>query len=131
MFLKIAQLYYDAVGKHLTILCLFIIASAQFWAAVTAFTASSRLFYSLARDNALPARAAWMRKNQFQAPYVGVWFSVLVGIVISCAYIGSAVAFNAILSSQFHFTFHFNIVLKAQVLLSLSCFPMECLSCAG
>jgi len=40
-----------------------------------------------------------MLKNRHQAPYVGVWFSVLVGIVISCAYIGSAVAFNAILSS--------------------------------
>jgi len=97
--IPIAQLYYDAVGIHLTILSLIIIASAQFFAATTAFTASSRLFYSLARDNAIPAKSHFMRLNRFQAPFVGVWTSVLVGIVISCAYIGSAVAFNAILSS--------------------------------
>ncbi|PSR85522.1 hypothetical protein PHLCEN_2v5413 [Hermanssonia centrifuga] len=68
-------------------------------AAVTAFTASSRLFYALARDDAFPFRSSFMALNRYQAPYVGVWLSVLAGCVISCAYIGSAIAFNAILSS--------------------------------
>lgn len=40
-----------------------------------------------------------MTLNSFQSPYVGVWLSVLIGSVICCAYIGSVVAFNAILSS--------------------------------
>ncbi|KAF7296863.1 Amino acid metabolite permease [Mycena indigotica] len=97
--LPIAQLYHDAVGKRLTLLCLAVIGIAQFMAAVTAFTASSRLFYALARDNAFPAKSRFMRLNRFQAPYWGVWLSVLVGCIISCAYIGSAIAFNAILSS--------------------------------
>ncbi|THU84916.1 amino acid transporter [Dendrothele bispora CBS 962.96] len=97
--IPIAQLYYDAVGKRLTLMCLTVICLAQFMAAVTAFTASSRLYYALARDNAFPARKYFMALNRHQAPYVGVWVSVFVGCAISCAYIGSVIAFNAILSS--------------------------------
>ncbi len=90
--IPIAQLYYDAVGPQLTLMCLTVVALAQFMAAVTAFTASSRLFYALARDDAFPLKERYMRLNRFQAPYYGVWTSVVVGCVISCAYIGSAVA---------------------------------------
>ncbi|KAH9934533.1 amino acid transporter [Epithele typhae] len=97
--LPITQLFYDAVGPKLTIVCLTVVCVSQFMAAATAFTASSRLFYALARDNACPAKRQFMALNRFQAPYVGVWTSVLIGCIISCAYIGSAVAFNAILSS--------------------------------
>ncbi|KAI0689336.1 amino acid transporter [Cytidiella melzeri] len=97
--IPIAQLYYDAVGRRLTLMCLTVITLAQFMAAVTAFTASSRLFYALARDNAFPMKSSFMALNRFQAPYVGVWLSVFIGCVISCAYIGSVIAFNAILSS--------------------------------
>jgi len=97
--IPIAQLYFDAVGKNLTLMCLTVIVLAQFMASVTAFTASSRLFYALGRDNAMPFKRHFMALNRFQAPYVGVWISVFVGCVISCAYIGSVIAFNAILSS--------------------------------
>ncbi|KAI6126824.1 amino acid transporter [Pisolithus sp. B1] len=97
--IPIAQLFYDAVGTKLTVMCLVVVGFAQFMASVTAFTASSRLFYALARDNAFPAKDQFVAINRFQAPYWGVWASVLVGCIISCAYIGSAVAFNAILSS--------------------------------
>lgn len=115
--IPIAQLYYDAVGEKLTLMCLTVIALAQFMAAVTAFTASSRLFYALARDDAFPMKNKFMALNRFQAPWFGVWVSVVIGCIISCAYIGSAVAvrvrildlsvvskdaapqFNAILSS--------------------------------
>ncbi|KAJ7101546.1 amino acid transporter [Mycena belliarum] len=97
--IPIAQLYRDAVGKRLALMCITVIMLAQFMAAVTAFTASSRLFYALARDNAMPFKGRFTSLNRFQAPYWGVWLSVLVGCIISCAYIGSAIAFNAILSS--------------------------------
>ncbi|VDB96698.1 unnamed protein product [Peniophora sp. CBMAI 1063] len=99
--LPIAQLYLDAVGRALALTCIAVVMLAQFMAAVTAFTASSRLYYALARDNAVPQalRGPFMALNRTQAPYVGVWLSVLVGCAISCAYIGSAIAFNAILSS--------------------------------
>ncbi|KAJ6624395.1 amino acid transporter [Mycena sp. CBHHK59/15] len=97
--LPIAQLYKDAVGTRLTLMCLAVVGLAQFMAAVTAFTASSRLMYALARDDAVPFKGAFMRLNRWQAPWVGVWVSVAVGCLVSCAYIGSAIAFNAILSS--------------------------------
>ncbi|KAG8741893.1 hypothetical protein FRC10_002306 [Ceratobasidium sp. 414] len=97
--IPIAQLYYDAVGKRLTLLCLFVVGSCQFMAACTCFTASSRLLYALARDNAIPGKKAFTTLNRFQAPWVGVWLSAAIAIVISAAYIGSVVAFNAILSS--------------------------------
>lgn len=90
--IPIAQLYFDAVGKRLTLMCITIIALAQFMAAVTAFTASSRLFYALARDNAFPGKRWFMALNRFQAPYVGIWLSVFLGCIISCAYIGSVIA---------------------------------------
>ncbi|CAL1710337.1 unnamed protein product [Somion occarium] len=109
--IPIAQLFFDVFnssgeskqGRALTIMCLVIIALAQFMAAVTAFAASSRLLYALARDNAVPpngrVKHGFMLLNRFQAPYVGVWTSVVVGCAVSCAYIGSPIAFNAILSS--------------------------------
>lgn len=90
--LPITQLFYDAVGRRLTLMCLSVVALAQFMAAVTAFTASSRLMYALARDRALPARGRFMSLNRWQSPYWGVWVSVFIGCVISCAYIGSAIA---------------------------------------
>ena len=90
--IPIAQLYYDAVGKRLTLMCLTIIALAQGMAAITAFTASSRLFYALARDNAFPLKDRFMYLNRFQAPVYGVWLSVFIGCAVSCAYIGSAIA---------------------------------------
>lgn len=57
-----------------------------------AWTASSRLFYALARDNALPFKPLFMSLTPGQAPWLGVWISVFVGSVICCAYIGSPVA---------------------------------------
>ncbi|KAH8112918.1 amino acid transporter [Phellopilus nigrolimitatus] len=99
--LPISQLFVDAVGTRLALLCLVVVGLAQGMAAATAFTASSRLLYALARDGAVPkcVRGQFMKLNNGQAPYVGVWVSVVLGCVISCAYIGSTVAFNAILSS--------------------------------
>jgi amino acid transporter len=64
--IPIAQLYYDAVGERLTLLCLFVVGSCQFLAACTCFTASSRLLYALARDNAIPGKKAFMSLNRFQ-----------------------------------------------------------------
>lgn len=97
--IPIAQLFHDTVGPRLTIMCLVVVTFAQVTAAITAFTASSRLFYALARDNAFPAKEKFTALNRYQAPYWGVWTSVAAGCIISCAYIGSAIAFNAILSS--------------------------------
>lgn len=90
--IPIAQLYLDAVGKRLTILSLVVIGTAQFMAAGTAFAASARLMYALARDDAVPAKKVFMTLNRWQSPVWGVWLSVLIGCVVSCAYIGSAVA---------------------------------------
>jgi len=90
--IPIAQLFYDAVGPQLTQLCLSVVLLSQVMATVTTFTASSRLFYALARDNAFPLKKQYMTLNRFQAPYWGVWTSVLIGCLISCAYIASAVA---------------------------------------
>lgn len=108
--IPIAQLYYDAVGPKLTLMCLTVIAMAQFMAAVTAFTASSRLFYALSRDNAMPGKSHFMALNRYQAPYVGVWLSVLIGCIISCAYIGSTIAVSCVDYLLFFQTLNFNLI---------------------
>jgi amino acid transporter len=54
--IPIAQLFYDAVGPRLSQMCLLVIMVSQVMAAITTFTASSRLFYALARDNAFPLK---------------------------------------------------------------------------
>lgn len=90
--IPIAQLYFDAVGQKLALMCITVIALSQFMAAVTAFTASSRLFYALARDNRIPMKRHFMFLNRFQAPLLGVWLSVLIGSLVSCAYIASVIA---------------------------------------
>lgn len=90
--IPIAQLFYDAVGKRLTLMCLTVVMVSQVMAAVTAFTASSRLFYALARDNAFPMKSKFMKLNRYQAPYWGIWLSVLMASIIHCAYIGSTIA---------------------------------------
>jgi amino acid transporter len=88
----------------------------QWAAALTAWTASSRLFFALARDHAFPFQSSFMRVNEMGAPYYGVWLSVAVGCVIAAAvsrlehghidsrltwlqYIGSTIAFNGILAA--------------------------------
>ncbi|KAJ1534782.1 hypothetical protein HK405_015962, partial [Cladochytrium tenue] len=97
--LPIAQLFYDAVGRPLAVLCLVVILVAQWAAALTAWTASSRLFFALARDGAFPGKSLFMSLTRgSQSPYWGVWLSVAVGCVLDLTYIGSPVAFNAILS---------------------------------
>jgi amino acid transporter len=90
--IPIAQLFYDAVGPKLTQVCLLVVMISQVMAAITTFTASSRLFYALARDNAFPLKKQFMTLNRFQAPYWGVWTSVLIACLLSCAYIASAIA---------------------------------------
>lgn len=66
---------------------------------MTAWTASSRLFFALARDRAFPFKGVFMAKNRYDVPYAGIWLSVFIGCVICACYIGSTVAFGAILSS--------------------------------
>ncbi|KZO92803.1 amino acid transporter [Calocera viscosa TUFC12733] len=97
--LPIAQLIYDAVGRNLSILLIVIILVAQWAAALTAWTASSRLFFALARDRAFPFQSSFVALSRTGAPYVGVWLSVFVGCVIAAAYIGSTIAFNGILAA--------------------------------
>lgn len=97
--LPISQLFYDAAGPKLAQFLLVVIMIAQGSAAITAWTASSRLFFALARDRAFPFQSLFMSHNRFDVPYAGVWLSVVIGCAICAAYIGSVVAFNAILSA--------------------------------
>jgi len=97
--LPIIQLFYDAAGPHLAILLTVVVLIAQAAAAITAWTASSRLFFALARDRAFPFKAIFMAQNRFDVPYAGLILSVVVGCALCACYIGSPIAFNAILSS--------------------------------
>lgn len=97
--LPIAQLFLDASGRAGAIGMLVIVGGAQGMAAATAFAASGRLLYALARDEAVPSklRKLLMSRNKGQSPWAGVWVSAAVSCIVSCAYIGSAVAVSSVL----------------------------------
>ncbi|KAJ3289158.1 hypothetical protein HDU79_004286 [Rhizoclosmatium sp. JEL0117] len=97
--IQIVQLFYDACGQKLAILCVCIILFAQWAAALTAFTASSRLFFALARDNAFPFKEFFMTLSKGgRVPYRGVWFSVVIASLVHCTYLANAMYFNSIIS---------------------------------
>ncbi|KAJ3208963.1 hypothetical protein HDU83_008598 [Entophlyctis luteolus] len=97
--LAITQLFYDAVGQNWAIVCIFVILVAQWAAALTAWTASARLYFALARDRAFPFKSFFMAlTSSGKVPYGGVWFSVVIGCIIDIAFGVYTLAFFAILS---------------------------------
>jgi amino acid transporter len=56
---------------------------AQGAAATTAWTASSRLFFALARDRAFPGPTVFMAKNRADVPWVAVLSAAAISVLLA------------------------------------------------
>ncbi|ETS77323.1 hypothetical protein PFICI_11197 [Pestalotiopsis fici W106-1] len=70
------------------------------FAGTACLTTSSRMIFAFARDGGLPASRTWWKTHPtLQVPLNALYLNALVVVVFGCIYLGSTVAFNAILSA--------------------------------
>ena len=96
-----AQIFFDAVGKGLTIFMLLIVLGAQFFCGMSSVTANSRMIYAFSRDGALPGSRLWHTINKrTRTPTNGIWLAVTCSwVLVAPAYwLGSVVAYFAVTS---------------------------------
>ena len=64
-------------------------------------TTSSRMTFAFARDGGLPASAFWWKVHpKLGVPLNALYLNVVVVVVFGCIYLGSTVAFNAIIAAS-------------------------------
>ena len=94
------QIFFDVTKSHVgaTILSLFPIIIAMA-AAVAGITSTSRTLWAFSRDKASPFSGFLSKVNRCEAiPERAIWSIVMLQVLLGFIYLGSATAFNAILS---------------------------------
>jgi hypothetical protein len=71
------------------------------FAGISVLTTSSRMTFAFARDGGLPASALWWKMDgRLGVPLNALYLNCAVVIVFGCIYLGSTVAFNAIIAAS-------------------------------
>ncbi|XP_024516104.1 amino-acid permease BAT1 homolog isoform X2 [Selaginella moellendorffii] len=99
----VAQLFYtifkDKYGTGTGgIVCLGIVAVAIFFCGMSSVTSNSRMAYAFSRDGAMPLSSFWHTVNSREVPLNAVWLSVVIAFCMALPYLGSSVAFQAMVS---------------------------------
>jgi choline transport protein len=96
------EIFYLATNSKAGAVCLLMFPLLCLIFALTAcMTTSSRMIFAFARDGGLPASPLWWRVHPtLQVPLNALYLNVAVVIVFGCIYLGSDVAFNAIISAS-------------------------------
>lgn len=99
----VAQLFYqvfkDRYGSGTGgVVCLGVIAGAVYLCCVSCVTSNSRMVYAFSRDGALPLSRVWHKVSGYEVPVNAVWLSCFMGFVMALPSLGSAVAFQAMVS---------------------------------
>ncbi|KAL2211538.1 amino acid transporter [Sarocladium strictum] len=95
------EIFYIATNNRAGAVCLLMFPLICLMFAGTAcFTTSSRMIFAFARDNGLPmSKKLWEVHPTLQVPLNALYATVAVVVVLGCIYLGSTVAFNAIIAS--------------------------------
>jgi amino acid permease (GABA permease) len=95
------EIFYLATNNRAGAVCLLMFPLLCLMFAGTAcLTTSSRMIFAFARDNGLPAsKKLWEVHPTLQVPLNALYATVVVVVVLGCIYLGSTVAFNAIIAS--------------------------------
>ena len=71
------------------------------FAGTSVLTTSSRLTFAFARDGGLPASAYWWKMHpKLGVPLNALYLNMIVVVVFGCIFLGSTVAFNAIIAAS-------------------------------
>ncbi|CAI6088268.1 unnamed protein product [Clonostachys chloroleuca] len=71
------------------------------FAAMAVLTTSSRMCFAFARDGGLPASRLWWKVDKrLEVPLNSLYLNCFIVVVFGCIYLGSTVAFNAIVAAS-------------------------------
>ncbi|KAJ4709860.1 amino-acid permease BAT1-like [Melia azedarach] len=99
----IAEIFYLAFKNRFGsgvggIVCLGVVAVAIFFCGMSSVTSNSRMAYAFSRDGAMPLSSFWHKVNKQEVPINAVWLSAVISFCMALTYLGSEVAFQAMVS---------------------------------
>ncbi|KAJ7569234.1 hypothetical protein O6H91_01G068200 [Diphasiastrum complanatum] len=99
----VAQLFYDSFKDRYGngtggIVCLCLVAIVVFFCGMSSITSNSRMAYAFSRDGAMPFSYLWHSVNRSEVPIKAVWLSASIAFCMALPYLGSTVAFQAMVS---------------------------------
>ncbi|KAI5459049.1 amino acid/polyamine transporter I [Mariannaea sp. PMI_226] len=95
------ETFYLATSNKIGAVCLLMFPLlCLVFAAIAVLTTSSRMVFAFARDGGLPASRLWWKVHpKLDVPLNSIYLNVAIVVVFGCIYLGSSVAFNAIIAS--------------------------------
>ncbi|CAM1509814.1 Fc.00g001490.m01.CDS01 [Cosmosporella sp. VM-42] len=96
------ETFYLATNSKVGAVCLLMFPLlCLVFAGTAVLTTSSRMVFAFARDGALPASSLWWKVHpKLGVPMNSLYLNVVVVIIFGCIFLGSTVAFNAIIASS-------------------------------
>ncbi|XP_050221777.1 amino-acid permease BAT1 isoform X2 [Mercurialis annua] len=99
----IAEIFYQAFKSRYGsgaggIVCLGVVGVAIFFCGMSSVTSNSRMAYAFSRDGAMPFSSLWHKVNNQDVPIYAVWLGAFVSFCMALTYLGSEVAFQAMVS---------------------------------
>lgn len=96
------EIFYIATNNRAGAVCLLMFPLVCFvFAGTSVLTTSSRMTFAFARDGGLPASAFWWKVDKrLGVPLNALYLNVIVVIVFGCIFLGSTVAYNAIIAAS-------------------------------
>ncbi|TPX08628.1 uncharacterized protein E0L32_009967 [Thyridium curvatum] len=98
----ILEIFYLATKSRVGAVCLLMFPLlCLVFAGTAVMTTSSRMVFAFARDGGLPASRVWWKVHpKLEVPLNALYLNSLVVVIFGCIYLGSTVAFNAIIASS-------------------------------
>jgi choline transport protein len=95
------EIFYLATSNKVGAVCLLMFPLlCLVFADIAVMTTSSRMVFAFARDGGLPASRIWWKVHPtLDVPMNAIYLNVAIVVVFGCIYLGSSVAFNAIIAS--------------------------------
>ncbi|KAH6884598.1 amino acid/polyamine transporter I [Thelonectria olida] len=95
------EIFYLATSSKVGAVCLLMFPLlCLVFADIAVMTTSSRMVFAFARDGGLPASRLWWKVHPtLDVPMNAIYLNVGIVVIFGCIYLGSTVAFNAIIAS--------------------------------
>jgi amino acid transporter len=96
------EIFYIATNNKAGAVCLLMFPLiCLVFAGTSVLTTSSRMTFAFARDGGLPASALWWKVHpKFGVPMNALYLNIVVVVILGCIFLGSTVAFNAIIAAS-------------------------------